>query len=82
MTDIAEAIISVGADGWMHAQVRVIGTTEGDALSLTSMVTERLVRDAEVVYRAVPAADTAINFETRETEHRGFARFSFRVLPR
>lgn len=64
---------------FVHCIAKVTGKTEADALRGAQCVLDLFAKGRETYVRNKPESDTQTNFDTKETQHFGFVRFSFRL---
>lgn len=74
----AEIIVSYNADDkYHHVYATTHGDSKDDALAGAQFVYDSFNKEKERFVRALPVANSEVDFDTKETNHRGFVRFSF-----
>lgn len=63
--------------GLHHLDASSWADTKAEALEAVQLVYKALADGRESFIRAEPEADSYTDFDTKETQHRGYARFSF-----
>jgi hypothetical protein len=76
MTWRAEIILSSQSEPVCHVQAWTTGDSKEDALAGAQFIFDKFGSGCERLVRAYPEADSEKNFDTRETRHRGYVRFS------
>ena len=67
------------SDDILHCEIRTIGATLKDALAGATIVSDLFAKHRTAFIRAMPEAASDTNFDTKETKHCGYARFSFKL---
>jgi hypothetical protein len=80
---LAELTVSdeISPDGLVHCQVRVRGDSQEQALKATQYLFQMFTGGRESYIRAYPEALSDLDFDTKQTLHQGYARFSVQTLP-
>ena len=77
----AEVIFSPPSEmrEYMHATAMVDGKPAEDALTGARIVLDLFAKGRNAFIRVQPEAASDTNFDTKETKHLGYVRFSFRL---
>jgi hypothetical protein len=78
---IAELIVSPQSEmaGFMHCTGMVTGKTQEHALEGARIVLDLFAKGRNTFIRTPPEANSETDFDTKETHHLGYVRFSVRL---
>lgn len=78
---VATVFVSPPHDGFYPVYCRTSGDTQEKALEAAQYVLEAFALGREAFIRVKPEAHSDTDFDTKETYHRGFVRFSYKLEP-
>jgi hypothetical protein len=78
---VSRILISDPPQDWYHVYATTIGVTQQAAIEAAEFTLQLLAAHREAVIRVKPEASSHTDFDTKETRHRGFVRFSMKLDP-
>lgn len=59
-----------------HFEIKVDASSKEEALSGVTKLTEIIAKGKTTIFRFMPEADSQVDFNSKETLHRGYSRFT------